>query len=262
MNYFLYGAAAALTIAFCLIGVVSGRRPFTRSIPLMLLMAFALVVVGTCAYGHIGGARGIFSAMAAMSVGWFVGCPIGWLSLRLPGTLYGFRPPSAQDCVFAVTGDIEQVRVLDYAARQVLPGAVQSTIKDGLRYICVLALEDVSKAVASCVEYCNSNRWLKWLGWLLTLPAALLGYASIKATNADLNKRQYVRGADGSYILIFLDTYAEHRARSFMSQLNLLSVTEHFPPDCRHQPKPEHQEGTSESLTFTLNDKQVELKYS
>lgn len=162
---------------------------------------------------------------------------------------YGFKNPKADDMVFKVTGDVEQVRLFDYAAREVLCGAVQSTIRDGIRHYWAEALTWLTTCLGRIVAWLSKYKLLKPLAWLLTIPLFIMLYVTNRAVKADFTKRRFVQDANGNYTLMAGSISMEHSARAVAKQLNINIVSEHFPQGFSRNPKPARN--GSFTLSFT-----------
>lgn len=173
------------------------------------------------------------------------------MEVRLGDTnmFYGFKPPLKDDMVFKVSGDVEQVRLFDYTAREVLCGAVESTIGSGIRHYFAESLHWLTERFASFVSWLGRYKVLKPLVWLLSLPLVAMILASNKARKADFVKRHFVKDADGNYTFMSRSVAMEHGARSVLSQLSVTTKSEHFPAGFSRNPKP--QKNGSATFSFT-----------
>ncbi|MBX9691607.1 MAG: hypothetical protein K2Z81_04430 [Cyanobacteria bacterium] len=172
--------------------------------------------------------------------------PRSWYSYMI--SFFGFQPPQPHDAVFKVKGDLAKIRVMDYVARNVLLGAVQSTFLDGVRHHWAEFLSWLTERFARFLSWLA--RWrLGAIVWLLKWPFIGLASLSKRAERADYVKRTFVTDEQGDYTLM-LPTSMEHRTRSVLEQLKLTVVSEKYPGTWR-LPKVPKTEGSEATFTFT-----------
>ncbi len=161
---------------------------------------------------------------------------------------YGFKNPLSDDMVFKVKGDLEKVRLFDFAAREVLCGAVQSTIRDGIRHYWAESLTWLTASLGRIVAWLSKYKLLKPVAWILTLPLFALVYITNRAVKADFVKRRFVKDADGNYTFMSGSVAMEHSTRAVAKQLNVTITSEHFPAGFSRNPKP----ARNGSFTFSF----------
>ncbi len=165
---------------------------------------------------------------------------------------YGFKPPVlSQNMVFKVKGDLEQVRLFDYAARGVLQGAVQSTFRDGVRHNWAEFLSALNKVFASFLTLLGRYKLLQPLVWLLMFPFGWITLLNQRARLADYTKRQFVADAQGNYTYMSRFVTSEHSVRSCMAQLKLVVVEELFPEGYGRFPRREKVGESYATSSFT-----------
>ena len=164
-------------------------------------------------------------------------------------SFFGFQPPPPYNVVFKVKGDLAKIRVMDFAARNVLLGAIQSTFLDGVRHNWAEFLSWLTERFAVFLTWLT--RWrLGAIAWLLRWPFFGLAYLSKRAERADYVKRTFVKDAQGNYTLMF-PTSMEHSTRSVLEQIKVTVVSEKYPTSSQRVPKRSKAEGSEATFTFT-----------